>query len=160
MPVGCEECFGVSVDGFDSTISVESISTVGNTITLVLDSVPTGEVEINSHTASDPDHTKMPRGDLTYGGVGVAVEPLFVAIESSSDSTLTLTATGIPDGSYSFEIWDASQSPMIRVSVENITFSSGTAALQVPLNNGTLVKSICDGNNPPVTGVLCYGVTQ
>ncbi len=160
LPVGCEECFGVSVDGFDSTISVESISTVGNTITLVLDSVPTGEVEINSHTASDPDHTKMPRGDLTYGGVGVAVEPLFVAIESSSDSTLTLTATGIPDGSYSFEIWDASQSPMIRVSVENITFSSGTAALQVPLNNGTLVKSICDGNNPPVTGVLCYGVTQ
>jgi len=99
------------------------------------------------------DYTGYKNG-VSYGSATVYIEVVAIS------STLNLTATGIPDGTYLAEIWDAGQDPMVRLSVLGLDFSGDTSKTTVDLAVGTLTKTIIDGSNPPETGVLCYGVTE
>lgn len=79
-----------------------------------------------------------------------------VAIVSS---TLNLTATGLPDGTYEAEYYQAT-SPLIHIKTENVTFTSETAAAAIPLTIGTAIYTRIDTPTPLITGVTCIGVTE
>jgi len=75
-------------------------------------------------------------------------------------SIINITAVGLPNGTYSTQLWDDSQDPMVRVSVENIVFTGGTASSEINIGVGTAVYTRIDTLTPLVTGVTCIGVTE
>lgn len=78
---------------------------------------------------------------------------------TSSVSTINLTATGLPDGTYSVEYYE-STSPLTYVKTENVTFASDLASATIPLAIGTAIYTRIDTPTPLVTGVTCIGVTE
>ncbi len=84
LPVNAKDGFEVSEDNFSSLLTINSIATATNVITLTLASAPAGEVKIRSQQGQDPDDTKMPYGDLQYNGQGVMVAPIVTELESGT----------------------------------------------------------------------------
>lgn len=75
-------------------------------------------------------------------------------------STINLVAAGLPDDTYSCQLWDDSQDPMVRKSVEDITFTSGLGSTVIGLNIGTAVYTRIDTPTPLDTGTTCIGDTE
>jgi len=164
IPANAKDLYDVSIDNFSTFLAIDSISTVDNKVILTLAATPASEVRVRSLQDSDPDLAKMPTGTVSYNSQSVMVEPIVTSILSSpvTPSVFNLTATGIPNGDYSAEIWDNSVNPMVRLSVESLTFTNNIATLNLTgvLPVDSAVIAIIDGSNPPETGVLCYGVTE
>ena len=164
LPVNAKDQYEVSDDDFSTLLTINSIATDTNKITLTTSAPITGEVKIRSQQGQDPDHTKMPTGDKLYNGQAVMVESIVTELESAAviPVIINLTATGYPDGTYSAEFWNDSTNPMTRIKVENVTFSSGASSSVMTglVDVGVTVYTRIDGASPPETGVTCYGVTE
>lgn len=139
----------VSEDSFSTLLTITATVVNADNVVHTLSPSPSTAVGVRDYYGIDIDVAT--RQDLVF--------PSF-AQSAAITSTLNLTATGIPDGLYSAEIWNNNQDPMVRISVEDITFTSNVSSLIVDLAVGTSTKTIIDGINPPITGVLCYGDTE
>jgi hypothetical protein len=73
-------------------------------------------------------------------------------------STLNMTGTNTPDGTYSADIYNNDTKTLIETRV--ITFSDGDASEAIPLDVGSEVLVFIEGDNPPVTGLAYIGVTE
>ncbi|PHS02403.1 MAG: hypothetical protein COA78_21015 [Blastopirellula sp.] len=164
LPANSKDGYEVSDDDFLSLLTIDSIATSTNKITLTTSAPITGEVKIRSQQGQDPQESKMPVGDVTYNGQAVMVEPIVTELQSAPviPSIINLTATGLPDGTYSAELWDDSTDPMTRIKVENITFTSeqGASTLTGLVAVGTAIYTRIDTPIPLITGVTCTGVTE
>ena len=163
LPANAKDIYEASVDGFTTTLTINTISVTASNITLTTSSNITQTVNVRSLYSEDPAVEKMPVGDITYNGQAVMVEPITIPFSASAvSSTINLVASGLPDGSYSSQIWDDSVDPMVRLAVDNITFANGLASYDLtgiaPV--GTEIYTRIDTLTPFITGVTCLGVSE
>ncbi len=90
-------------------------------------------------------------------GVNLATDGSNWVDLGSSGSTLALVATGYPDGTYSAELYEATN-PLSYIETVNATFSSGSATVNTSATAGQTIYTRIDGATPPTSGVTCYGV--
>lgn len=110
---------------------------------------------IDISSAADPLNDNL---HIKTDAAALEASQIIYAALTSVFSTLNLTATGYPDGTYSAEYYEAT-SPLTHVKTENVTFASGAAVATIPLAAGNTIYTRIDGSTPPSTGVTCYGVT-
>lgn len=71
------------------------------------------------------------------------------------NNTLSVTLTGIPDGTYSGTLIDLAANTAESV---NVTFANNAASITTTKAVGTVMSLIVTGDNPPTTGGASYGV--
>ena len=159
LPANSLDGYEVTEDDFLSLLTVSSISTSSNKITLTLSATPTGQVKVRSQQGEDPELAKMPVSDVTYSSQQVMVEPINDPITAAlALSALNMTSTGTPDGTYSMVAWDLSDNSVIFSG--NVIFLSGVGSISTPLSVGSNVLAFTPGTNSPVTGIAYDGVTE
>lgn len=158
LPANAKDGYEVSEDDFTSLLTINSIATLGNKLTLTLASSPTGEVKVRSQQGQDPDDTKMPYGDLQYNGQGVMVTPIVTELETATAlSTLNINILGIPDGTFMTVLDD---SDGLRIQRQNEAYVNGSISVILPIPVGTTVKGyVDDSSNPSTNGAYLEGVT-
>ncbi len=137
----------ISDDGFSTLLTITGTTVNADTVVHTLSTTPVGDVDIRDYYGIDLDVSTRPN----------LVSTSFVQSTSIS-STLNLTATGYPDGTYSAELYQAT-APLTYIKTENITFTGGSGTSTILLAAGTTVYTRIDGATPPATGVTCYGDT-
>lgn len=159
LPANALDLYEVSEDDFTTTLTINSIATSGNEITLSLASTPAGEVKIRSHQGQDPDETKVPTGTVTYAGQAVMVSPVVTELQSATiSSTLNITITGIPDGSFMTVLDDDEGNRLFR---GNLVYSTETTSQTLSVVAGTRVKGyVDDGLDPSSNAAYIEGVTS
>lgn len=159
LPVNSLDGYEVSEDDFSTLLTINSISTATDKITLTLSSAPAGEVKIRSQQGQDPDNAKMPTGDITYNAQAVMVEPIVTEIQSLTiSSTLNMTVTGANNDTLSFEFYD--RTTKLHIKDVDVTFSSSVGVVNFSLAAGAIIGAFHDGATPPTTGTGFYGVTE
>ena len=136
----------LSTDTFSFTIDVQpSAGTLVTTplSTFVFSGAPDG-VYTFDYTAS--------KNGTPYGSATVT-------LTIADESTLNLTATGLPDGTYEAEYYQAT-SPLTHIKTENVTFASEAAVVTIPLTVGTAIYTRIDTPTPLIIGTTCTGVTE
>tara|TARA_R110002096_G_C14628598_1_gene724702 strand:- start:614 stop:964 length:351 start_codon:yes stop_codon:yes gene_type:complete len=92
-------------------------------------------------------------GNYAYTGTSVTLTK-----SGAAGSTLNLTITGIPDGSYMTVLDD---SDGIRVQRQNEVYSSQQVSIALSVNVGTTIKGYVDDSlNPSSSGAYIEGVTE
>ena len=104
----------------------------------------------------------------TGGNIHMTTAPQFATLSQlrydaqqaglSPSSTLNMTSTNTPSGTYSADIYNYDTKTLIET--RNITFSGGDASESIPLDIGSEVLVFIEGDSPPVTGLAYIGATE
>lgn len=158
LPANSKDGYEVSEDDFSTLLTINSIATSTNKITLTMAVPLTTSAKVRSQQGQDPDNAKMPVGDVTYNSQTVMVEPIVTELAALLiSSTLNLTITGIPDGSFMTVLDDDSG---VRLQRQNETYASEVVSISLPVAIGTTIKGYVDDNtNPSSDGAYIEGVT-
>lgn len=157
LPANAKDVYEVSEDDFSTLLTINSIATASNDITLTLSAPPAGSVKVRSLQGQDPDETKMPTGTVLYNGQAVMVAPVVTElIAPTISSTLNITLVGGVDGVYPVKLYDGNT----LVFDANATVASSSVSFILSAPVSTRIQGyITDGNNPSTNAAYIEGVT-
>ena len=82
---------------------------------------------------------------------------IYDTYRTDNSTTLNMTGTGTPDGTYSMKVWSITTN--LLVDELNVDFTSGNASIDLPLMVGADVLAFTAGIDAPNTGIAYYGTT-
>ena len=147
FPVGTNTGTTVNVDavrlGIDQAIDENAFIKFGGDLSVIDISSATNGLNDNLHIKTDAD--AVTASAIVYDAI------------TSVSSTLNITVSGMPDGSYMTVLDDEAGTRLTR---QNETYTSGLLSVALPLAVGIRVKGYVDDTlNPSVNGSYLEGVT-
>lgn len=137
----------VSENSFSTLIAITATVVNTNNVVHTLASTPTGQIDVRDYYGIDIDVST--RQDLVF--------PSTIQSDLAS-STLNLTVTGIPDGSF-MTVLD--QTDGTRLQRQSETYASESVSILLTVPVGTTVKGYVDDNsNPSTNGAYIEGITE
>ena len=148
--------YGNTTGGDPTNMNAAFAATVANNANCLFGgNLQTIDIDTGTTTGNDGTHIKSDADAATAAGI------IWSAL-NSVPSLINLTATGLPDGTYQAQIFDDSVDPMVRIVVDDISFTSGIASYDLTglLLPAKAVYTRIDTPTPLTTGVTCIGTSE